>query len=165
MGLLPGIPAHKALGKPTAASSAWKPSRAELSRRSPACLVQIWIGLIKRPQQQPDFCPAVSLAGAWRPQLCLPRESKCNTRNLHTSDRPWGWGWGWRWNKLGTALSSSFHSQLQSEAIRGDSLSPMSTSPPCHSLLYPEIYNHSVTAAMHSHVPGPGSRQTLLSSP
>lgn len=57
------------------------------------------------------------------------------------------------WNKLGTAPPSSFHSQLQSEAIRGDSLSPMSTSPPCHSPLYPEIYNHSVTAAMHSHVP------------
>lgn len=160
MGLLPGIPAHKALGKPTAASSAWKPSIAEFSRKSPACHVQIWIGLIKRPQQQPDFCPAVSLAGAWRSQHCLPRESKCNTRNLHTSDRP-----RFFWNKLGTASQSSFHSQLQSEAIGEDSLSPMSTSPPCHSLLYSEIYDRSVTAAMHSHVAGPGSRQTLLPSP
>ena len=40
---------------------------AEFSCKSPACLVQIWIGLIKKPQQQSEFCPAVSLAGAWSP--------------------------------------------------------------------------------------------------
>lgn len=103
-------------------ASAWNPSpqgsgganscfqclenTAEFSHESPACHTQIWISLIKKPQHQPEFCPAVSLAGAWSPSTVL-REPKCNTRNLHTGDPIF-------WNKPGTAPQSTFHSPLGS---------------------------------------------------
>lgn len=129
---------------------------AEFSHKSLACHVQIWIGLIKKPQQQPEFRPAVSPAGARSPGTVCQSAPKCKTRSLHASDPSFG---------LSPVLLLSQPSILGlglrgSGAIGGwgRQLEPHVNFSPLPFLLHPEIYNRSDTATTHSHGPGPGSK-------